>query len=295
VDAKESVAGKPQPLAGLAGTIELGGEVSVNRLGFGAMRIPGARGEPNPQEANRILRRAIELGVNFLDTAHAYGRSEELIGEALHPYPADLIIATKAGYGRGRSGQWIPDGRPEALRSHVERSLQLLRLDRIDLLQLHTIDRRVPLEESIGAMVQLQSEGKVRMIGVSNFSVEELERARAVGEIVSVQNRYSLGDRRSEDVLDVCERDGIAFLPWFPLGAGRLAGESSLDAVAKAYDATPAQVALAWLLQRSPAMLPIPGTSQVAHLEEDIGAASLRLRDEDFRRLGGMSGTRSWR
>jgi aryl-alcohol dehydrogenase-like predicted oxidoreductase len=252
------------------------------------MRIPGARGASSPQEAHRILRRAIELGVNFFDTAHAYGRSEELIGQALHPYPADLIIATKAGYGRGPSGRWIPDGRPETLRSHAERSLTLLRLDRIDLLQLHTIDPGVPIEESIGAMMKLQGEGKVRMIGVSNFSAEELDRARAVGQIVSVQNRYSLVDRRSEDVLDACERDGIAFLPWFPLGAGELARESDLETVGKAHDATPAQVALAWLLQRSPVMLPIPGTSQVAHLEEDVGAAGLRLRDEEFQRLGAM-------
>jgi pyridoxine 4-dehydrogenase len=275
--------------AGLAGTIELGGEVSVNRLGFGAMRVPGARGEPNPQEADRILRRAIELGVNFFDTAHAYGRSEQLIGEALHPYPQDLIIATKAGYGRGRSGEWIPDGRPETIRGHAERSLELLRLERIDLLQLHTIDRRVPLEESIGAMVQLQNEGKVRMIGVSNFSVEELDRARAVSEIVSVQNRFSLVDRRSEDVLDVCERDGIVFLPWFPLGAGALARESELRAVGKAHDATAAQVALAWLLHRSSMMLPIPGTSRVAHLEENVGAAGLRLSKQESQRLEAMS------
>jgi aryl-alcohol dehydrogenase-like predicted oxidoreductase len=278
------------PLAGQAGTIEIGGEVSVNRLGFGAMRIPGARGETAAEpNGHRMLRRAIELGVNFIDTARAYLESERLIGEALYPYPDDLIIATKTGAGRGRSGEWITDGRPETIRRQAEESLELLRLDRIDLLQLHTIDRRVPLEESVGAMVELQKEGKVRMIGVSNFDVEELERARAVGEIVSVQNRYSLGDRRSEDVLDVCERDGIAFLPWFPLGAGVLARESELEIVGKAHDATAAQVALAWLLQRSPVMLPIPGTSQIAHLEENVAAAELRLSDEEFRRLGGDS------
>jgi pyridoxine 4-dehydrogenase len=289
MSATESVASAAQPHAALAGRIELGGQVSVNRLGFGAMRVPGARGAPDPQEANRILRRAIELGVNFFDTAHAYGRSEELIAEALHPYPEDLIIATKAGYGRGRSGEWIPDGRPEAIRSHAEQSLKRLQIERIDLLQLHTIDRRVPLEESIGAMVELQNEGTVQMIGVSNFDVEELERARAVGQIVSVQNRYSLGDRRSEDVLDICERDGTAFLPWFPLGAGALAHQSGLEALGKVHGASAAQVALAWLLQRSLVMLPIPGTSQVAHLEEDVSAAGLRLSDEELRRLEELS------
>jgi pyridoxine 4-dehydrogenase len=276
-------------LAGLAGTIELGGEVSVNRFGLGAMRVPGARGAQDPPAARILLRRAIELGVNFYDTAHAYGRSEQIIGQMLHPYPEGLIIATKAGYGRGRAGRWIPDGRPETIRSHVGRSLELLKVDRIDLLQLHTIDPNVPIEESIGAMVEIQTEGKVRMIGVSNFGVEELERARAVGEIVSVQNRYSLGDRRSGDVLEVCERDGIAFLPWFPLGAGALARAGELGPVANAHDASPAQVALAWLLQRSPVMLPIPGTSRVVHLEENVAAAGLCLSDEEFRRLGRLS------
>lgn len=272
--------------AGLAGTIALGGEITVNRLGFGAMRIPGARDEWNLEEATRILRRALELGINFLDTAHSYGRSEELIGEILHPYPEGLVIATKAGLRRSGSGA---DGRPETIRIHVEQSLQLLRLERIDLLQLHTIDPRVPLEESIGAMVELKSEGKVRMIGVSNFSVEELERARKVAEIVSVQNRYSVEDRRSEDVLDVCERDGIAFLPWFPLGAGGLVRSSELQAAGEAHDATAAQAALAWLLRRSPVMLPIPGTSKIGHLEENVAAAGLRLSDQEFRRLGGAS------
>jgi pyridoxine 4-dehydrogenase len=196
-----------------------------------------------------------------------------------------LIIATKAGYGRGRAGQWIPDGRPETIRRHVERSLELLRLDRIHLLQLHTIDPKVALEESVGAMADLQGEGKVRMIGVSNFDVDELQRARAVGEIVTVQNRYSLGDRRSEDVL---ERDGIAFLPWFPLGAGALARASELRDVGRAHGATAAQVALAWLLGRSPVMLPIPGISSAAHLEENVAASGLRLSEEDVRRLSRM-------
>ena len=279
----ESTTRSPEARANLAGVLQLGGVVSVNRLGFGAMRLPGARGRGDPRGGNRLLHRAIELGVNFLDTAHAYGRSEQLIGEALHPYPDGLVIATKAGLERGGA-----DGRPETIRRHAELSLQLLRLERLDLLQLHTIDPRVPLEESIGAMVELQNEGKVRMIGVSNFGVAELERAQTIAEIVSVQNRYSVGDRRSEDVLDICERQGIAFLPWFPLGAGGLASDRELAAVGKAHGATAAQVALAWLLRRSPLMLPIPGTSRLKHLEEDVAAAGLRLSEEEFRRLGGM-------
>jgi len=275
------------PLAGAAGMIRLRGEVVVNRLGFGAMRLPGVRGPEDPQEASRILQRAIELGVNFIDTAHAYGPevNERQIAEALRPYPEDLIVATKSGYGRGGSGEWIPDGRPETIRNHSERSLELLRVERIDLLQLHVVDPAVPIEESVGAMVELQREGKVRMMGVSNVSVEELERARAAGEIVSVQNRYSVGDRRSEDVLDFCERAGIAFLPWFPLGAGALVRASGLEGVASAREATAAQVALAWLLQRSPVMLPIPGTSSIDHLEENVAAAALRLSEEEFRQL----------
>jgi pyridoxine 4-dehydrogenase len=286
MSATDPVARAGEPPAGLAGEVKLGGRVSVNRLGFGAMRIPGARGEPaGAPEGHRLLRRAVELGINFIDTAHAYRESERLIGEALHPYPDDLIIATKAGYGRGRAGQWIPDGRPETIRRHVERSLELLGLDRIDLIQLHTIDPKVPLEDSVGAMAELQSKGMVRIIGVSNFDVDELERARTVSEIASVQNRYSLGDRRSEDVLEACERDGIAFLPWFPLGAGALARASELQEVGRAHGASAAQVALAWLLARSPVMLPIPGTSSVAHLEENVASAALRLSEEEVRRL----------
>jgi pyridoxine 4-dehydrogenase len=276
------------PSAGLAGTVELGGEVSVNRLGFGAMRLPGVRGAPkDPQEAHRVLRRAIELGINFIDTAHAYGpeTSERLIAEALHPYSHDLIVATKGGYGRRGPRTWAADGRPETIRRHCERSLELLRLERIDLLQLHTLDPSVPIEESVGAMAELQGEGKVRMIGVSNVSVEELDRAWAVAEIVSVQNRYNLSDRESEDVLATCDQAGIAFLPWFPIGAGALAGASELQAVASAHGATAAQVAIAWLLQRSPVMLPIPGTSSISHLEENTAAAGLRLSAEEARRL----------
>jgi pyridoxine 4-dehydrogenase len=275
--------------AARAGQIELGGAVAVNRLGFGAMRLagPGVWGEPrDPEEARRVLRRAVELGVDVIDTAHAYGPSERLIAEALHPYPDGLVVATKGGYERSEPGGWHPDGRPQAIRRHCERSLSALRRDMVDLYQLHTIDPRVPIEESLGAIVQLRDEGKVRMIGVSNVSVAELERARAVADIVSVQNRYSIGDRGSEPVLETCERDGIAYLPWYPLGAGRLARAQVLEAVASAHGATVAQVAIAWLLQRSPVMLPIPGTSSVAHLEENVAAAALRLSDGELDQLG---------
>jgi pyridoxine 4-dehydrogenase len=281
------------PLASLAGRLELGGEVAVNRLGFGAMRLPGIRKRPqDPQEAHRLLRRAIGLGVNLIDTAHAYGpeTSERLIAEALHPYPEELVVATKGGYGPRGSRGWAADGRPQTIRRHCERSLALLRTERIDLLQLHTLDPAVPVEESVGAMVELQREGKVRLIGVSNVGVEELERARAVGEIVSVQNRYNLSDRESEAVLAACERAGIAFLPWFPIAAGALAGAGELQAVASAHGATAAQVALAWLLQRSPVMLPIPGTSSIPHLEENTAAAGLRLSAEEVRRLSTAGG-----
>jgi len=281
-------------LASRAGRIKLGDDVSASRLGFGAMRLPGVWERPkDPQEAHRLLRRAIELGVNVIDTAHAYGpeTSERLIAEALHPYPPDLIVATKGGYGPRGSRRWAADGRPETIRRHCERSLELLRLDRIDLLQLHTLDPTVPVEESVGAMVELQREGKVRMIGLSNVGVEELERARAVSEIVSVQNRYNLSDRASEDVLAICDQAGIAFLPWFPIGAGALAGAGELQAVAEAHDATAAQVAIAWLLQRSPVILPIPGTSSIPHLEQNVAAAGLRLSAEEVGRLSTGGGT----
>jgi pyridoxine 4-dehydrogenase len=275
-----------------AGQIELGGEVTVNRLGFGAMRItgPGVWGEPkDANQAHLVLRRVLELGVDFIDTAHAYGPevSERLIAEALHPYPNNLVVATKSGLQRARRGAWSADGRPETIRRDCERSLTLLRRDRIDLYQLHTVDRKVPIEESLGAMAELRAEGKVRMIGVSNVSVDELARARAVTEIASVQNRYNLGERTSDDVLAVCERDGIAFLPWYPLGAGALLRSPELEAVAAAHAATAAQVAIAWLLQRSPVMLPIPGTSSLAHLEENVAAAALQLSQEELDRLAG--------
>jgi pyridoxine 4-dehydrogenase len=282
------------PQAAQGGRIELGGEVAVNQLGFGAMRITGAGilGEPrDPEEARRVLRRAVELGVDLIDTAHAYGPevSERLIGESLHPYRAGLIVATKSGLRRDGIGGWYADGRPETIRRDCERSLTLLRRERIDLFQLHTVDPRVPIEESLGEISRLQAEGKVRMIGVSNVSVAQLERARAVAEVVSVQNRYSLGVRDSEQVLELCGRDGIAFLPWSPLGAGSLPSAPELEAMAPANGATAAQVAIAWLLQRSPVMLPIPGTSSVAHLEENVAAASLRLTEQEYERLSRRS------
>jgi pyridoxine 4-dehydrogenase len=271
-----------EPHARASGQIRLGQDVTVNRLGFGAMRItgPGVWGEPDDRPAAlHVLRRAIELGVNFIDTAASYGPevSERLIAEALYPYPDDLVIATKSGLQRSGPNSWHPDGRPEAIRSDCERSLALLRLQTIDLYQLHTVDSRVPIEESLGAITDLQAEGKVRMIGVSNVSVAELRRAQAVTEIVSVQNRYSFTDRASDRVLEICRQDGIAFLPWFPLAAGALTRNSELEILAATHDATAAQIAIAWLLARSPAMLPIPGTSSAAHLEENIAAATIHL------------------
>ena len=279
-----------QQEAAVAGRIELGGKRSVNRLGFGAMRItgPGIWGEPlDLDEARRVLRRGLELGVELIDTAHSYGPevSERLIGETLHPYPEELLIATKSGLKRSGPDAWFADGRPETIRRDCERSLTLLRCERIDLFQLHRVDPNVPLEESLGEIIALQDEGKVDMIGVSNVSVAQLERARAVADIVSVQNRYSLDDRSSEALVGICERDGIAFLPWHPLGAGYLTQSSALDVVAAAHGATAAQVAIAWLLQRSPAMLPIPGTSSVAHLEENVAAAGFELSEAEFERL----------
>jgi aryl-alcohol dehydrogenase-like predicted oxidoreductase len=273
----------------VSGTIGLDGR-TVARLGFGAMRItgPGIWGEPrDPDEARRVLRRAVELGVTFVDTAHSYGPevSERLIGETLSPFPDDLVVATKAGLQRGGPSSWVPDGRPQTLRRDVERSLELLRTERLDLLQLHAVDPRVPLEESVGTLVELRDEGKVDLIGLSNVSVDELERARELTPIVSVQNRYSLGDRSSEDVLRASERLGIAFIPWYPLGAGSVADDSAVAQIARNRGATPFQVALAWLLARSPAMLPIPGTSSVAHLEENVAAAGLELSEDELEAL----------
>jgi len=266
-------------------------DLTVNRLGFGAMRaIDNGQiwGEPSDRKrAHRLLRRAMELGVNFVDTAESYGpqTDETLIAEALHPYPKGFVIATKCGLARPSPGRWDPDGRPEKLRRDLEGSLKRLRLERIDLYQLHTIDPKVPLEDSLGVLVEAQRAGKVRHIGVSNFNVKQLERARKVATLVSVQNRYSLADRGSDDVLAHCEKLGIAFLPWYPLGAGSALKVSRVKKVAERLKATPAQVAIAWLLAKSPVMLPIPGTGSIAHLEENVSAAKLKLSKADLAAL----------
>jgi pyridoxine 4-dehydrogenase len=272
-------------------TFLIGGDLEVRRLGFGAMRITGDGiwGPPDdPEEARRLLRRVLELGVNLIDTADSYGPevSENLIAEALHPYPEGLVIATKGGLRRTGPGQWPRDARPERLRECCEGSLRRLRVDRIDLYQLHAPDPKVPLEESLGALRELQQEGKVRHIGISNVSLVELERAREVVEVVTVQNRYNLADRHSEDVLDACERDGIGFIPWFPLATGDLVRPGGpLDELARRHEAGPGQLALAWLLARSPVMLPIPGTASVEHLEGNVAAAGIRLGDDELEQL----------
>jgi len=276
----------------LAGNVSLGNKLSVHRLGFGAMRLTGDGiwGPPKDRKgAVAVLRRAVELGVNFIDTADSYGPyiSEELIAEALFPYPQDLVIATKGGWNRPGPNQWTHDSSSTHLRAAVEGSLKRLRVERIDLYQLHAPDPVVSLEESVGTLAELQREGKIRLVGLSNVTREHIERARKIVPIVSVQNRYSFADREWDYVVDYCGQNGIAFIPWFPLGAGRVAGEI-LDRVAKAHHSTPKQVALAWLLQRSPIMLPIPGTSSVEHLEENIGAASVKLTAEEFEELAGV-------
>ena len=272
-----------------AGTIAIGEDLKVNRMGFGAMRLtgPGIWGaSADPEECKRVLRRAIELGVNFIDTADSYGPevSERLIAHALHPYPPELVIATKGGLLRPGPGRWVPDGRPWHLRQALDGSLRRLKLERIDLYQFHRPDPGIPLEESIGALVDMQREGKIRHIGVSNFSISQLEAARNIASIVSVQNRYNLNDTSSEGVLGYCESNGLAFLPWAPLDAGPLTEHGGrLDRVAQKHRATEGQIALAWLLQRSPVMLVIPGTSKVAHLEANVAAAGIKLGgDERF-------------
>ena len=275
--------------ASLAGSVSLGGEVSVHRLGFGAMRLTGEGiwGPPkNRTEALAVLRRAAEIGVNLIDTADSYGPSvsEELIAEALHPYSDELVIATKGGWNRPGPNQWTHDATPAHLQKAVEGSLKSLRVERIDLYQLRTPDPVVPFEDSVGTLAQLRSVGKIRLIGLSNVTQEHIERARRIVPIVSVQNRYSFADREWDYVVDYCERNGIAFIPWFPLGAGRVAGQT-LDQIARARQATPHQVAIAWLLKRSPIMLPIPGTSSVKHLEENVASASLQLSDEEYQKL----------
>ena len=275
-----------------AGTVTLGGELTVHRLGYGAMRLtgPGIWGPPNDRaRALAVLRRAVELGVNFIDTADSYGPnvSEELIAEALSPYPKDLVIATKGGWVRTGPGFWSHNATPEHLRKAVEGSLKRLRLDRIDVYQLHIPDPIVPLEASVGTLAELRAEGKIRLIGLSNVTQEHIERARKIVPIVSVQNRYSFADREWDYVVDYCTQNGIVFIPWFPLGAGQAAKET-VQRIAGAHGAKPLQVALAWLLQRSPLMLPIPGTSSLEHLEENMLAASLRLSGQEFKELAGV-------
>jgi len=277
--------------AAASGTFALGGDLQVNRLGFGAMRITGKGiwGPPRDHdEAIRVLQRAVEMGVNLIDTADSYGPSisEELIHEALYPYAEGLVIATKGGLTRTGPDQWHPVGRPEYLRQQLEMSLRRLQLEHIDLWQLHRIDSKVPREEQFGTLADFIAEGKVRYVGLSEVSVEEIEAARKQVPIVSVQNLYNVGNRKSENVLNYCERENIGFIPWFPLNTGNLARPGgSLDEMAKRHNATPAQVALAWLLRRSPVMLPIPGTSSVTHLEENIGGVAVQLSDDEFNEL----------
>jgi pyridoxine 4-dehydrogenase len=276
-------------------TFTIGGDLEVHRLGFGAMRITGEGiwGPPDdPEEAKRLLRRVVELGIDLIDTADSYGPevSENLIAEALHPYPDGLVIATKGGLRRTGPGQWPRDARPERLKECCEASLRRLKLDRIDLYQLHAPDPKVPYEESVGALKELQDEGKIKHVGISNVSIDELSRARAIVEVVTVQNEYNLAHRDSEDVLDECERLGIGFIPWFPLATGDLAEPGGpLDRIAGEHDATPAQIALAWLLARSPVMLPIPGTASVEHLEENVAAARIELSPDEVVEIGRSS------
>ena len=278
-------------MSSLKKTFIIGGDLEVNRLGYGAMRLTGngVWGEPkDPGEAKRVLQRAVELGVNFIDTADSYGPvvSERLIGEALSPFAKGLVVATKAGFTRQGPDQWIPLGRPEYLVQQVEMSLRWLKTDVIDLWQLHRIDARVPVEESLGAIGRLQSQGKIRHVGLSEVKPKEIDRARKVIEIVSVQNQYNVGDRQHEEVLQYCEQHHLAFIPWFPVAAGSLARPGGkLDKVAKRHGSTVSQLSLAWLLHRSPVTLPIPGTSSVAHLEENLKAAEIAVSAEDMKAI----------
>ena len=286
------------PTAAPSGTFDIGGDLTVNRLGFGAMRITGKGvwGEPEDRaEALRVLRRLPALGVNFIDTADSYGPyvSEDLIREALHPYDG-LVVATKGGFTRHGPDDWEELGRPEYLRQCVLMSMRRLGVERIDLWQLHRIDEKTPRDEQFGVIADMQREGLIRHVGLSEVSVADIEEARRYFAVVSVQNMYNLVSRQSEDVLDFCAREGIGFIPWYPLGAGRLAREGTVLArVATKLGATPAQVALAWVLARSPVMLPIPGTSRVSHLEENVAAASIELRDDDFKELDEAGRTES--
>ena len=286
---------RSQALAKKSGEFLIGNDLRVTRLGFGAMRITGEGiwGEPADRaEAVRVLRRAVELGINFIDTGDSYGPgvSEEIIAEALHPYPTGLVIATKGGYVRPGPNQWVENGKPEHLRSACEQSLRRLRLERIDLYQLHRIDPKVPAEDQLGTLKDLQAQGKIKHIGLSEVSVDQIQHARTMVSIVSVQNRYSVTDRGSEEVLEYCEQEKLGFIPWFPLAAGRVSGSKSpIGRMAAQWKATPSQVALAWLLARSPVMLPIPGTSKVEHLEENVAAVNLKIDANGMQELDGLA------
>jgi aryl-alcohol dehydrogenase-like predicted oxidoreductase len=286
---------RSQAPAKKSGEFLLGNDLQVTRLGYGAMRITGGGvwGEPADRaEAVRVLRRAVELGINFIDTADSYGPgvSEEIIAEALYPYPADLVIATKGGFDRPGPDKWVENGNPEHLRAACEGSLRRLRLERIDLYQLHRIDPKVPAEDQLGTLKDLQARGKIKQIGLSEVSVKQIQHARTIVPIVSVQNRYSITDRGSEDVLEYCEKEKMGFIPWFPLAAGRVSGaDSPINRIAARWKATPSQVALAWLLARSPVMLPIPGTSKEKHLEENVAAAALTINASTMRELDGLA------
>ncbi|MFD7285961.1 aldo/keto reductase [Streptomyces sp. NPDC059863] len=285
-----------QQPARASGTFLLGGDLPVTRLGYGTMQLtgPGIWGDPeDPAEAVRVLRRAVELGINFIDTADSYGpfTADLLLKKALHPYPDDLVIATKVGLTRTGPDEWVPVGRPEYLRQEVELNLRHLGVERIDLLQLHRIDPKVPFDEQLGALVALQGEGKIRHLGLSEVSVAELEEAGRMARIVSVQNRFNLADRAAEDVVEYARAQGLGFIPWFPLATGALAAaDTPLSKIAADRGAAPSQLALAWLLRRSPVILPIPGTSSVAHLEENTMGATLELTDDEFETLSRAAG-----
>jgi aryl-alcohol dehydrogenase-like predicted oxidoreductase len=290
-------ASSSQPNAAASGVFKIAGDLPVHRLGFGAMRITGEGvwGEPrDPAEARRVLHKLLDLGINLIDTADSYGPevSERLIAEALHPYPKGLVIATKGGLTRSGPGEWAPVGRPEYLRQCVELSLRRLKVDRIDLYQLHRIDPKVPAAESLGALKELQKAGKIRHIGLSEVSVEEIKKAGKIVEVATVQNLYNIGNRQSEAVLEYCTQHSLGFIPWFPLAAGDLANAgSALSQAAKRHSATVSQIALAWLLHRSPVILPIPGTSSVAHLEENTKAASLQLSEQEWQEIAKSAGS----
>jgi pyridoxine 4-dehydrogenase len=295
MERKKSAARSPEKLAARAGEFFIGNDLRVTRLGFGAMRITGDGiwGEPADRaEAVRVLKRAVEVGINFIDTADSYGPhvSEEIIAEALHPYPGGLVIATKGGFDRPGPNRWVENGKPEHLRAACDGSLRRLRMERIDLYQLHRIDPKIPAEDQLGTLKDLQAQGKIRHIGLSEVSVRQIQHARKIVPIVSVQNRYSITDRGSEDVLEYCEKEKLGFIPWFPLAAGRVSGtDSPISQVAARLKATPSQVALAWLLARSPVMLPIPGTSKVNHLEENVAAAGLKIDKSSIQELAGLA------